>query len=436
MTMRRKLSASEIKKRLRAGAYHDGAKPLSAKRVQRLKGEGRYHDADVRGLYLQISASGARSWLLRYELLDKERMMGLGSAQEFSLAQARDRAREARRQLADGTDPLQAKRAAKAASKLAAARRLTFREAAQRYYRQHMPEWRSVAHAKQWQRSLEVYAYPVLGEMDVGEIITADILRVLESDWLDKTVTLDRVRNRIESIIDSAVVLGHRQAGTNPARWRGHLSEVLASVKKIAEPQHHAALPYVEVPAFMQTLRRQQGLAAQALEFAILSAARSGEVLGAKWHEIDIANRVWVIPAERMKAGKKHTVPLAPQAIELLRALSHEEGNEFVFIGAKAGAGLSAMALFRVLQRMGHDDVTVHGFRSCFSDWAHEATAHASHTIEISLAHSVGNEAEKAYRRGPMLAKRKQLMEAWGKYCVSKPVLAKSDNVVTLRGAR
>jgi len=434
--MRRKLSASEIKKRLRAGAYHDGAKPLSAKRVQRLKGEGRYHDADVRGLYLQVSPSGARSWLLRYELLGKERMMGLGSAQEFSLAQARERAREARRQLADGNDPLVAKRTAKAASKLAAARRLTFREAAQQYYRQHMPEWRSVMHAKQWLRSLEVYAYPVIGDMDVGDIITADILRVIESAWLEKAVTLDRVRNRIESIIDWAVVLGHRQAGTNPARWRGHLSEVLASVKKIAKPKHFAALAYAEVPVFMQELRRQKGIAATALEFTILTAARAGETLGAEWDEIDFDNKTWVIPATRMKAGREHHVPLAPPTIELLRNVSRKDGNAHVFIGAKAGAGLSAIAFFRLLARMGRGDITTHGFRSAFSDWASEQTAHSSHAIELSLAHSVGKEAEKAYRRGNMLAKRKQLMEAWGKYCVSKPVLAKADNVVSIRGAR
>jgi integrase len=433
--MRRKLSASEIKKRLRAGAYHDGAKPLSAKRVQRLKGEGRYHDADVRGLYLQVSASGARSWLLRYELLDKERMMGLGSAQEFSLAQARDRAREARRQLADGNDPLVAKRTAKAASKLAAARRLTFREAAQQYYRQHMPEWRSVIHAKQWQRSLEVYAFPAIGDIDVGDITTADILRVIESAWLEKAVTLDRVRNRIESIIDWAVVRGHRQAGTNPARWRGHLSEVLASVKKIAKPQHHAALAYAEVSVFMQELRRQKGIAARALEFTILTAARAGETLGAKWDEIDFDNKTWVIPATRMKAGREHHVPLAPLAIELLRNVPREDGNAHVFIGAKAGAGLSAIVFFRLLARMGRDDITTHGFRSAFSDWAHESTAHANHAIELALAHSIGTEAEKAYRRGNMLAKRVKLAADWAKFCTSKPV-AKADNVVPMHGGR
>ena len=433
--MRRKLSASEIKKRLRAGAYHDGSKPLSAKRVQRLKAEGRYHDADVRGLYLQVSASGARSWLLRFELLGKERMMGLGSAQDFSLAQARERAREARRQLADGKDPLVAKRADKAAAKLTADRRKTFREAAEQYHKQHRKGW-SIAHAKQWARSLEVVAHPVIGSMDVGDITTPDVLRVIEPIWQTRTVTADRVRNRIESIIDWAVVCGHRQAGTNPARWSGHLDQVMLAVKTVAKVQHHAALPYDQMAAFMAELRLQKGIAARALEFTILTAARTGETLGAKWSEIDLGKRVWVVPAERMKADKEHRVPLAPQAIALLRALPPEDGNPFVFIGHKAGAGLSAIALFRLLARMGRGDITTHGFRAAFSTWASEQTAHASATIEVSLAHSVGKETEKAYKRGDMIAKRKQLMEAWGKFCASKPVAKVTDNVVPIRGAR
>jgi integrase len=418
---------------MRAGAYHDGSKPLSAKRVQRLKGEGRYHDADVRGLYLQISASGARSWLLRYELFGKEKMMGLGSAQEFSLAQARERAREARRLLADDKDPLIAKRAQKAAAKLTAARRLTFREAAQRYHKMHLGEWRSIAHAKQWLRSLEVFAYPIIGDMDVATITKPDVLRVIEPLWHDRTVTMDRVRNRIESVLEWAVALEYRPAGTNPAKWAGHLDQVLPKVKKIAKPVHFAALDYEQMPMFMAKLRHQQGIAARALEFAILTAARSGEVLGAKWEEIDLGNKTWTVPAERMKAGKEHKVPLAPQAIKLLRALPREDGNPFVFIGTRSGRGLSSMVLYRLLQRMGHSDITTHGMRSAFSDWAHEMTAHANHAIELALAHSIGTEAEKAYRRGNMIAKRVKLATDWAKFCTSKPV-AEADNVVPLFG--
>lgn len=435
--MRRKLSKSEIKKRLRAGAYHDGTRPLSAKRVARLKGEGRYHDADVPGLYLQVSESGARSWLLRFEVDGRERMMGLGSAAYFSLAQARERAREARRQLADGKDPLVAKRADKAAAKLTAARRLTFREAAQQYYRQHLPSWRSVQHAKQWLVSLQTYAYPAIGDMDVGEIATPDVLRVIEPMWHDKTVTADRVRNRIESVIAWATVRGHRPPGSNPAAWRNHLDQVLAAVKKVAKVQHHASLAYAEVPAFMQALRLQNGIAATALQFTVLTAARAGEVLGAKWDEIDLSGKVWTVPGSRMKGGREHRVPLAPAAIELLRNVAREDGNEHVFIGAKAGAGLSGMVFFRLLQRMKRADVTTHGFRSAFSTWASEQTAHASHAIEISLAHAVGNEVEKAYKRGDLLDKRRKLMEAWAKYCCAPPVKQKqSANVVPMRGAR
>jgi len=432
--MRRKLSASEIRKRTRAGAWHDGSKPLSAKRVQRLKGEGRYHDADVPGLYLQISASGARSWLLRYELLGKERMMGLGSAAYFSLAQARERAREARRQLADGKDPLVAKRADKAAAKIAADRRLTFREAAQQYYRQHLPSWRSITHAKQWMRSLEVCAYPVLGGMDIADIATPDILRTIEPIWHDKTVTADRVRNRIESVIAWATVRGYRPPGTNPAAWRNHLDQVLPAVKKVARPVHHAAIAYAEVPAFMATLRLQKGVAARALELTVLTAARAGEVLGAKWDEIDLGGKVWTVPGSRMKSGREHRIPLAPAAIELLRNVAREDDNPFVFIGHKAGAGLSGMALFRLLGRMGSGDITTHGFRSAFSTWASEQTNYASHAIEISLAHSVGNDVEKAYKRGDLLDKRRKLMEAWAKFCASRPVAKAADNVVMMHG--
>jgi integrase len=412
----------------------DTAMNLTAKRVARLlkKKPGRHHDGH--GLHLQITSPTNASWLLRYQRHGKEHWLGLGPVHTVSLADARVRAKAARLQLLDNIDPLEAKHAAKAAAKLTAARKLSFREAAEQYHKQHRKGW-SIAHAKQWSRSLEVFAYPVIGSMDVDDITTPDVLRVIEPLWQTRTVTADRVRNRIESIIDWAVVRGHRQAGTNPARWRGHLDEVLVAVKEVAEVQHHAALDYAEVPAFMAELRIQKGIAATALQFTVLTAARAGEVLGAKWDEIDLNKRVWVIPAERMKAGKEHKVPLAPQAIELLRALPREDDNPFVFIGARSGAGLSGMALHRVLKRSGHDGVTVHGFRSSFSDWAHERTAHANHAIELALAHSIGTEAEKAYGRGNMIAKRVKLAADWAKFATSKPV-AKADNVVPIRGAR
>lgn len=414
----------------------DTAMNLTAKRVARLLKEkpGRHHDGH--GLHLQITSPTNASWLLRYQRHGREHWLGLGPVHTVSLADARVRAKAARLQLLDNIDPLEAKHAAKAAAKIAAARKLTFREAAEQYHKQNLSSWRSVQHAQQWLVSLQTYAYPAIGYMDVATIYTPDVLRVVEPIWHDKTVTADRVRNRIESVIDWAVVRGHRPPGTNPAAWKNHLDQVLPAVKKVAKVQHHPALAYAEVPAFMQALRLQEGVAAKALEFTVLTAARSGEVLGAKWDEIDLTNKVWTVPASRMKREREHRVPLAPAAIKLLRNGAREDGNAHVFIGAKAGAGLSGMAFFRLLKRMGRGDITTHGMRAAFSTWASEQTAHASATIEVSLAHSVGNETEKAYKRGDMIAKRKQLMEAWAKFCASKPVAAKSDNVVPIRGAR
>jgi integrase len=437
--MRRKLSRTEIRKRQREGRWHDGSLPLSAKRVQRLKGEGRYHDALMPGLYLQISATGARSWLLRFELNGRERMMGLGSAAIFNLAQARERAREARRQLADGIDPLQARQAAKAAAKAAAAKALTFREAATRYAVQHEPEWHNDSHRAQFMASLKSYAFPTIGDMDVAAIDVPDVLRVIEPIWPTKTVTASRVRNRIEAVIDWCMIRGHRPRGDNPARWRGHLDQVLPKPRKVAKIVHHAAMPYSAVRAFMGELRERESIAARALEFTILCAARTNEVLGARWDEIDLNAGVWIVPASRMKAGKEHRVPLSPRAIALLHQLPTESGNEHVFIGMKPGAGLAGTVMARLMQRMGHGDVTVHGFRSAFSDWAHEQTAHANHTIELSLAHNVGSEVERAYRRKDMLAKRVRLMNDWARYCSSKPVVraeGDGDVIVPIGGRR
>lgn len=434
---RKKLSASEIRKRKRAGAYHDGRQPLSAKKIAKLKGDGKYHDAAVPGLYLQVTRTNtgiARSWLLRYELNgNPERNMGLGSVSIFSLAHARERAREARRLITDGVDPLEAKRQRRAAAKAAAAKRLSFRQAAEQYFNAHQAEWTNPAHRDQFLASLRNYAFPALGDLDVAVIETADVLRAVQPIWLTKTATASRVRQRIEQILDFAVVSGHRPPGTNPARWKGHLSELLAKPGKVAPVEHHRAVAYAKLPGFMAELRAREGTAARALEFAILTAARTGEVLGAKWDEINLTAALWVVPGSRMKGGREHRVPLSSATRDLLRALPHEEGNPFCFIGPQAGRGFSDMALTRVMQRMGRTE-TVHGFRSTFSDWSHEQMAHSNHTIEISLAHSFGSDVEKAYRRGNMFAKRVKLMADWAKYCASKPVAATADNVTQLHG--
>lgn len=433
---RRKLSASEIRKRKRVGAYHDGSQPLTAKKLAKLKGEGRYHDGAVPGLYLQVTETRtgiAKSWLLRYELDGRpERNMGLGSASIFSLAQARERAREARRLIADGVDPLETKRQRRDAARAAAAKRLTFRQAAAQYFDAHQAEWTSSSHRELFLNSLKSHVHPHIGDMDVAAIEMADVLRALQPIWLTKTATATRVRQRIEQILDFAVVSGRRPPGSNPARWKGFLDQVLAKPAKVAPVNHHRAVDYRELPSFMVELRRCEAVAARALEFAILTAARTGEVLGATWSEIDLHGATWTIPAGRMKGGREHRVPLSPAALDILRALPREDNNPFLFIGPLPGRGFSDMALTRVLQRLGRTE-TVHGFRSSFSDWAHEQTAHSNHTIELSLAHHAGSEVERAYRRKDMLAKRIRLMADWAKHCTLPPAV-QTGAVVPIRG--
>jgi integrase len=409
---------------------------LTAKKVERTKKPGRYRDGDVRGLLLQISESGAKSWVLRYERHGREHMMGLGSAKDFKLKEARERARAARQLLADGVDPLAAKQANRQAAKLAEARKLTFREAAERYFNQHESKWRSASHRDEFLRSLEAYAYPVIGGMDVAAIDTPDILRAVEPHWTMKTTTADRVRNRIEAVLDWCVVRGHRPPGTNPARWKGHLDQVLPHRRQLQPVAHHAAMDFRHLPRFMNELRRSGGIAPKALQFLILTAARSGEVVGAQWNEINFDDKTWTVPGSRMKGGRPHNVPLSPAAIDLLRALPREAGSPFVFIGHRPGSALSKMAMTETMTRLGQrGQTTIHGFRSSFSNWAHEQTAHSAHTIEISLAHRVGTETERAYRRTDMIAKRRQLMEAWSKFCLSPPAPERNrgSNVVAMR---
>jgi integrase len=410
------------------------AEVLTERRVERLQKPGRYRDALATGLYLQVSDRGAKSWVLRYVLHGHERMMGLGPAAAFSVKEARERARAARQQLTDGIDPLQAKHESRAAAKLATARQLSFREAAELYVAQHRTAWRSAGHGRTFVGTLRDYAFPVLGNLDVSSIATADVLRAIEPIWQKKTATAKRTLNRIEMILDWATARGHRPAGHNPARWKGHLDEVLPSPQKIAKPQRFAALPYKELPAFMTKLRALEGIAPRALEFAILNAARSGEVLGATWSEIDLDSGVWTIPASRMKGGKEHRVPLSPAAVKLLRDIPRED--DVVFIGRQAGRGLDKNSLTRVLAHLGCDDVTVHGFRSAFSDWAYDDhRSFSAHAIELSLAHSIGNAVEQSYRRTDLFDKRKRLIKAWAEFCASTPLPETADNVTPMWGA-
>ena len=391
---------------------------LTSKRVERAKA-GRFHDGD--GLYLRVKPSGAKSWLLRYEIAGRERWMGLGKTSAFTLKEARRRAREQRQLLADHVDPIDHRRAARAKEAAAKASSITFTEAAQRFFDQHEGGWRNAKHRQQFINSLQSYAFPVIGNMPVGEIDAKAVLRVIDPIWMSKTETASRVRGRIERILDWCTVRGHR-LGDNPARWKGFLSEALPDRSQVARVDHHAALPYRDVPGFMQQLRAREGMAARALEFTILTVARTNEVIGAKWSEIDLGTKMWTVPAGRMKGGRRHVVPLSARAAELLQALPKEDADGFIFVGPREGSGLSNMSMTAVLRRMGFGHVTTHGFRSSFRDWCAERTNFSREVAEMALAHAVGDKVEAAYRRGDLSSKRRQLAEAWSKYCCSPSV--------------
>jgi integrase len=416
---------------------------LTAKKVAKLlKRPGRYGDG--RGLVLEVVSPTNASWLLRYQRGGRERWHGLGPAADFTLAEARLRARAARQLLHDGVDPIDRKRAMRAQQAAEAARAVTFGEAATDYYRTHSPTWKHPKHAAQWRASilgLTLGGRSAAGDycrrlrpLPVASIDTPIVLSVLKPLWLDKPTTMDRVRGRIVNVLDYAKAAGYRQ-GDNPAAW-DIIGKVLPPRARVSAVKHFNAVDYREVPPFMAALREREGTAARALEFAILAAARTGEVLGARWHEIDFNDALWTLSPERMKAGKPHRVPLAPEAIELLRAL-YREGDSgadgFLFIGSQPGQPLSEAALRAVMRRMGKREVP-HGFRSSFSDWAHERTGHANHAIELSLAHSIGAESEKAYRRGDMLEKRRKLMEQWAAYCMSPPAMQTAESKVVPMG--
>ncbi len=396
---------------------------------------GRYRDKDTRGLYLQVSPTRTRAWLLRFELNKRERFMGLGPYPDFSLKEARQRAREARQKLADGIDPIEARDAERRAKEKEARKQAgipTFREAAKRWHQVHSPKWRNVKATKQTLATLEAYAFPRLGNLRVDEIATEDVRAALEPIWHRIPETASRTRGRIEGVLSWSIANKYRE-GPNPARWSDNLEHLLpAQVSNGAN--HHPALPYQQLPEFMVALKERDGVAARALEFTILTAARTGETIGARWDEIDLKQRVWSVPSGRIKGGREHRVPLADRAVQLLKELGPESGNKFVFLGSAEGRGLSNMSMAAVLKRIGRDDVTVHGFRSTFRDWAAERTGFANHIVEMALAHVIGNKVEAAYRRGDLFEKRKRLMSDWAKYCASKPVAAGANNVVSLRG--
>jgi len=362
---------------------------------------------DGGGLFLQVSERGAKSWIFRFKKDGRLRVMGLGPVHTVSLAEAREAARLCRKARLGGIDPIDARRAGRIQERIEAARAMSFAECAAAYIAAHGAGWRNPKHAAQWPSTLAAYVYPIFGGLPVQAIDTGLVVKAIEPIWTTKPETASRVRGRIESVLDWAAARGYRQ-GENPARWRGHLENLLPKKSTVRRVEHHAALPYVEISAFMGELRGQEGIAARALAFAILTVARTGEVIGATWAEIDMAARIWTIPAERMKAGKEHRVPLSEAAIAILDQM--DQGRDKVF-------PISNMAMAMLLRRMGRGDLTVHGFRSSFSDWCAERTAFPSEVREMALAHTVADKVEAAYRRGDLIEKRRALAEAWAKFC-------------------
>lgn len=391
--------------------------------------------ADGGNLYLFVRGA-SRGWVFRFVAPDgRRRNMGLGSQHAVTLAEARKQAALLREQVKHPTaarDPLAARQESRLAQKLSARKHMTFKACALAYIEAHRAEWKSPKHAQQWENTLATYAYPVFGDLPVAAVDEALVLKVLMPIWETKTETATRLRGRIEAVLDWATFSKFRH-GENPARWKGHLENPLAKPNKAAKVKHHAALPYAEMGPFMAELRTREGSGARALEFAILTAARSGEVRGATWHEIDLVNRLWVIPAERMKMGREHRVPLSDAAVELLKALPQVQDELLIFPSSKRHTPLSDMTLTAVLRRMNRHDITVHGFRSTFRDWAAEATNYPGDMAEMALAHAIGDKVEAAYRRGDMLKKRFRMMNEWAKFCAT--VRGEDGKVMPFRGA-
>ena len=396
------------------------AKELSALAVQRLTAPGMHAVGGVAGLYLCVSPSGSRSWIARVNVDGKRREMGLGSFPDVSLSIAREKARAARSDTIMGIDPVANRKEARSARQALKATQKTFADCAKAYIEAHSDSWRNAKHRAQWPSTFETYVYPTMGTVMVGEVTQAHVMAVLLPIWKTKTQTATRLRGRIEQVLAWATAAGFRQ-GENCARWTGLLDQLLPAPGKVSEPRHHPAVRVDDMPAFIKALRQHDGLSPKALEFAVLTAARSGEVRGATWAEIDLEAAVWTVPKERMKAGKEHRVPLNTQAIKLLEAMPRIEGTELVF-PAPRGGQLSDMALTALTRRMNFRDdagrvCVPHGFRSSFRDWVFERTDYPRDLAEAALAHALENKVEAAYRRGDALERRRAMMQAWANYC-------------------
>jgi integrase len=402
---------------------------------------------DGGGLYLQVTEGAEkreggkmlrRSWLFRFatgEIVTSgngkprqiKRDMGLGALDTVGLAEARERAADARKLREQGKDPIVVRDTQRAAQAAAGATAMTFDQCRDRYIAAHRAGWRNAKHADQWKNTLETCATPVFGNLPVDAVGVGHVIKVLEPLWSAKPETASRVRGRIELILDWAKVRGFRD-GENPARWRGHLDKLLPKVAKAkralreqtGRAEHHAALPYQEMATFLTKLREREAVSARALEFAVLTAGRTGEVIGARWDEIDLANKIWTVPEGRMKGGRKHRVPLSDAAIAIVEEMRTVRQNEYLFPGDQREQ-LSNMALLMLLRRMDYKDITAHGFRATFKTWAEDLTDFPREMIEVALAHG-GGKLEEAYNRGDLFDKRRHLMTAWGEYCDTAPV--------------
>lgn len=390
------------------------AQELSALTVSRLKTPGFHAVGGVAGLHLQVSKRGARSWILRVVVGSRRRDVGLGGFPDVSLAMAREKARQIREKIEQGVDPVAERKAARQQLIALAARSKTFDECAAELIKRKQVGFRSAKHAKQWSATLKRYASPVVGNLPVDAIELGHITQILEPIWATKTETAARLRGRIEAVLDFGIVHGWR-SDANPARWKNTLDAVLAAPSKVKKVEHHRALAIDDVPEFMLDLRKRDGMGARALEFAILTASRSGEVRGATWAELDLDGKVWIIPGQRMKAEREHRVPLSSEVLILLHDLPRFKGSDLVFPSARGGK-ISDMSLTAVLRRMDVDAVP-HGFRSTFRDWCAERTNYPREVAEMALAHVVENKVEAAYRRGDLFEKRRRLMAEWGRFC-------------------
>ncbi len=395
---------------------------LNAKQIEHLNKPGLHAVGD--GLYLRVKPTGSKFWAFRYMLKGRAREMGLGTYPAVSLDEVRHgegKLSDCQKLLRDGIDPIETRKQKAVQAAISQARHITLRQCAEAYIHAHKTSWQNAKHLYQWNQTLESFTYPILGHLPVEEVDVSSVMRVLEPLWQTKTETAKRLRGRIEVILDWAKARNYRD-GDNPARWRGLLENLLPRPSKLKKVEHYPALPYDKIGAFMAALKQQEGIGAQALAFTILTASRTGEAVGARWSEVDLDNALWTVPANRIKAGRIHRVPLSPEAIQILKSMqTFREGGRkddaLIFPSRKQGVKLSNMSLLSVLRRMGRDDIVTHGFRSSFRDWCAEQTDFPREVAEAALAHINGDKFEASYLRSDLFNKRRQLMEQWGRYC-------------------